>query len=176
CPGACPSTTTTSSTSSTTTTYATSPSTTSTSPPTTIPITTDVDGTYCVRESWSVSVTGSRIVHKTGVVTGTIQVVDGGFNLIYRHVRPLPFGRTFGSISYDGSEYEVDSQSVLANVAEHITARQFYALVNLSFAQILVPLQIGFPSACYFPHLVCLNAEDTDQYSAFGGSLSSLQG
>src|SRR5439155_7865058 len=104
-----------------------------------------------------------------------IEVVDGRFDLIYRHVAPLPFGRTFGRLDYDGSQYNVESQSVLAQIAEHITARQFYALVNLSFAQILVPLEFGFPAACYFPHLGCLE-EQSESYNAFGVSLASLQG
>jgi hypothetical protein len=147
----------------------TTTSTTSTTEPA---VASDVDGTYCVRESWTLTVTGSRSLSRSGVATGTIQVVGGVFQRTYHHAAPLPAKPLSGRLGFDGSSYYVDDAPALGPLTEYIPTRKFYAIINLSFAQILVPLNFGIP--CRLAEVGCLEKGDNGS-SASGTSLADLE-
>jgi hypothetical protein len=127
------------------------------------PITTS----YSVKESWSVTVTdpnNNQMFTRTGVATGTIQVDDeGNFNLINK--TGAGAGATGASISYDGSTYTVDSEPVLYAVASK--GSKFYAVVELSFCVVWVPLESNWDFSFF---------QEDDEYTVTGSSLSDLQG
>ncbi len=147
----------------------TTSSTSTTEPPDVDPA---VDGTYCVRESWTVTVTGSRSLRRSGVTTGTIQVAGGAFDRFYHHAPPLPARPLSGRLGFDGSDYYLGDAPALGPLAEFIPTRKFYAVVNLSFAQILVPLNFAIP--CGLAQVGCLEKHD-DGSNASGPSLTDLE-
>jgi len=131
---------------------------------------TDIDGSYSVRESWSVTVIDpyvNRTFKRAGVATGTIQVVGGNFDLINKV--GVSAGPTVAGISYDGSDYSVYSQPVLYGIGHRFTSSgpQFVAVVKLGFAEVLVPLGMTVNFSGF---------QQDDNYTASGPTLSGLQG
>jgi len=131
---------------------------------------TDIDGSYSVRESWSVTVIDpyvNRTFKRVGVATGTIQVVGGNFDLINRV--GVSAGPTIAGINYDGSEYSVYSQPVLYGIGHRLTSSgpHFVAVVKLGFAEVLVPLGMTVNFSGF---------QQDDNYTASGATLSGLQG
>ena len=129
------------------------------------------DGSYSVRESWSVTVTDpydNTVFTRTGVASGTIQVVGGSYNLINKtgttgaSAGSIPTG---AGINFDGSTYTVNSEPALFAFAAKGT--QFYAVIELSFFVVLVPLERTFDFSLF---------QEDDEYTATGSSLSDLEG
>jgi hypothetical protein len=131
-----------------------------------------LDGTYSVKESWSVTVTDpyspgdgnpTRVFTRTGVATGTIQVVDGGFELINKIGASV--GALEGDIQYDGSQYTVTSKPVLYAFAG--VGAGFDAIAKFSFFTVLVPLPSSFGFSLF---------QRDDQFTATGSGYSDLHG
>ena len=131
---------------------------------------TNIDGTYSVRESWTVTIIDpyvNKTFKRAGVATGTIRVVGGSFDLINRV--GVSAGPTVAGISYDGSEYSVYSQPVLYGIGHRLSSRgpEFVAVVKLSFAEVVVPLGTRVDFSLF---------QEDDCYTATGSTLSALQG
>jgi hypothetical protein len=138
---------------------------------------TDLDGSYSVTESWSVTVTDpyndgnpDPVFTRTGTETGTIQVTTGTgpfdtptFNLI--NTTGSDIGSPGGGIQNAGSQYSVNSEPVL--YAFTSVGSGFYVIAEFSFFAVLVPLPSNFGFSLF---------QRDDRYSATGSSLSDLQG
>jgi hypothetical protein len=128
------------------------------------------DGTYSVRESWSVSVNNPEVKGKpavftrTGVATGTVTISGGAYELINK-TGVAKVGSLNASINSDSDPYTINAEPVLYAFAAK--GAEFYAVVKLNFFVVLVPLESDWGFSLF---------QEDDQYTGTFVSATEVEG
>ena len=130
-----------------------------------------VDGTYSVTESWTVTThigAGANTTY-SGTETGTLVVSNGGYDQInHTSAATLTGLHTTQVIGYDGSAYSIEGAYPFSAIVQDASAN-IYAVIQLSFFVIQVPLpeDLGFSAG---------DAARSKRFATTGTSLGRLSG